>query len=123
MTIYIFGNQLLKQDSSPVNLLPDLTCEFPDITFKHVDPTENWWEGEKEVTIIDTVNGIEEVTIFNSLDDFTMKTKRLSPHDYDVYMDLKLMMKIGKIKKVTIIGVPAKPITMNDVAPLIKQLI
>lgn len=115
MNIYVFGNPILKKDSLPARLLPKLRKELPEVTFIHAEPTENWWqpastqrgEGEKELVIMDTVQGIEKVTVFNSLNEFE-KTSRITPHDYDVYVDLKLMQKVGKIKKITIIGIPTK---------------
>lgn len=106
MTIYIFGNPLVPQDSLPVKLLPELKKEFPDIEFVIRDPTENWTGDEKEVIIIDTIVGIDKVTLFNSLDSFQQTGSRISLHDYDVFFDLALLLKLEKIKKITILGVP-----------------
>lgn len=103
--IYVFGNPLLSQDASPVHLLSPLRKQFPDVHFKHVDPTENWWEGDSDVVIIDTVEGIRQVTLFSSLAEF-QQTHSVTPHDYDVYFDISLLMKIKKIRHITIIGIP-----------------
>lgn len=105
MKVSVFGNELVKSDKYPAQLIPRLSKQFPAIEFIHVDPTENWYQNEKEIIILDTIVGIDKVTIFNSLDSFENHTK-ITPHDYDLYMDLQLLMKIGKVKNVTIIGIP-----------------
>lgn len=107
MTIYVFGNPLIKEDSLPLKLLPTLKKLFPNIKFKVVDPNENFPpKGEKDLVILDTVLGIKKTTILN-LDDFNRKKKTpISPHDYDLLLHLLLLKKLKKIRKVTIIGVP-----------------
>lgn len=95
----------IADDSIAVNLLPALKKQFPDIRFKHVDPTEDWWEGETDVVIIDAVNGIEKPTLFTSLDAF-QKMATVTPHDYDVYLDISLLLKLKRITRINIIGIP-----------------
>jgi len=103
--IYIFGNPLVEGDAIPVKLFPVLAKQFPGVRFRYVDPTENWWEGEDDVVIIDTVKGIEHVMLFSSLVHF-QQVRPVTPHDYDVYFDVSLLIKTGKIKHVRIIGIP-----------------
>jgi|SRR3989344_4351068 len=105
MKIYVFGNLINNNDHFAPSLIPELSRQFPEIQFIHADPTENWWQGEKELVILDTVVGIDKVTAFNSLDAFQKQTM-ITPHDYDLFMDLQLMMKVGKVNKVKIIGIP-----------------
>lgn len=104
MNVYIIGNILVKEDSLPIRYLPGLRKIFPDIAFEEVDPTENFIPEEGSV-IIDTVQGITNVTLFHSLDVFE-KTTRISPHEYDLLLHLQLLKKLHKISRVTIIGVP-----------------
>jgi len=113
MTIYLFGNPILKQDSLPLKLLLKLKKRFPQIKFVVKDPTENWTENEKEIVIIDTVMGINKVTVFNSLLDLEKDNPRISPHDYDVYLDLALLFKLKKIKSIKIIGISPKETLTN----------
>ena len=94
MKVFVFGNELVAKDSLPVKLLPDLKKKFPSIQFIRVDPAENWADDEKEIIILDTVEGLKKVTIFNSLDEF-QKPPNVSLHDYDVYTDLTLPIKFG----------------------------
>lgn len=105
MKIFVFGNEISAVDNAAPSLIPELSKLFPEIQFIHADPTENWWQGEKELVILDTVVGIDKVTAFNSLDAFQKQTM-ITPHDYDLFMDLQLMMKVGKVHRVKIIGIP-----------------
>ena len=107
MNIYVFGNTLLPEDTGAVEMIPFLRKQFPEINFIHADPTGNWWKGYKGLTIIDTVQGIKKVTIFTSLDGIE-ETQSLTVHDYDLYIDLKLMIKLGKIESFRIIGIAEK---------------
>ncbi|MFH1129643.1 MAG: hypothetical protein V1686_02825, partial [Patescibacteria group bacterium] len=55
---------------------------------------------------IDTIVGIDKPTIFNDLKNFS-PPPRFSTHDFDAYTNLKYLQKLGKIKKVKIIGIPS----------------
>jgi len=105
ITIYLFGNPLLSFDNLPIRLLPDLKKEFPQIDFRVTDPNENIKPIKKELIIIDTVQGINKVMVFNNLDKIQLD-KIYSPHDLDLGFNLKLLQKIGELGKVTIFGVP-----------------
>jgi len=106
MNVYIFGNSIVPEDNQSVKLLPDLKANFPKIHFIHADPTGNWWKGDKNLVIIDTVQGIDQVTVFTSFKEL-QASESLTVHDYDLYMDLKLMKKLGKIESFKIIGIPS----------------
>jgi hypothetical protein len=124
MNIYVFGNEVVKKDSNPLKLLPALKKAFPNITFFHVDPTESWNYADKNPIIIDTVEGLKKVTVFTSLENFQDNNPRLTPHDYDVYTDLILQKKLGKIQKVTVIGIPIDvglKITLTDLNSILSN--
>ncbi|OGL88528.1 hypothetical protein A3I42_00070 [Candidatus Uhrbacteria bacterium RIFCSPLOWO2_02_FULL_49_11] len=109
MIITVFGNLLLKNDSTPLKALPVLQKRFPEITFEIKDPTEECMPSENPWWIIDTVKGIKEVTLFKSLKDFEAKLKavsRVSLHDFDLGFHLLLLKKISPDLEVRIIGVP-----------------
>jgi len=105
MTVFVFGNPDLPEDSLPLRLLPELRKLRPDMAFEVKDPNEEW-EVPPELTMIDTVVGITEPRIFDSLDAFTA-APRLTMHDFDAYANLRFMQKLGLLKKVRIIGLPA----------------
>ncbi|MBI2624350.1 hypothetical protein HYW67_02545 [Candidatus Parcubacteria bacterium] len=104
MTVYIFGNPNLPEDSLPIRLLPKLKAKFPDIDFQIKDPNEDW-DIPEEMTVIDTVAGIDRVTVFSDVDRF-VSAPRLTLHDFDLGSYLKYLKKLGKLKNIKIIGVP-----------------
>ena len=91
-------------DSLPLKILPELKKLFPEIDFVTKDPNEDW-DDVGDITIIDTVVGITDVKVFNSLKDFS-RAPRFSLHDFDAYTNLVMLEKLGKIRKIKIIGVP-----------------
>jgi Ni,Fe-hydrogenase maturation factor len=105
-TIYVLGNSACSEDTLPVLLLPRLVSELPDFRFIHLDPTENLPE-EEHLILIDTIFGIDSVRVLYDLDKIE-NSPQYSLHDFDLGFQLKLMKKLGKIGKVTIIGVPEK---------------
>ncbi len=122
-TIYLFGNLLLDFDNLPIKLLPRLRDQFPQIDFIVMDPNENIKPINEELIIIDTVMGINKVIIFNDLDKIQLD-KIYSPHDLDLGFNLKLLQKIGKLKKITIFGVPSRineSKALEELITLIKQ--
>ena len=104
MTVFVFGNPDLAQDSLPIKLLPRLSAALPEIKFIAVDPNEEWG-ATGDITIIDTVINIDEPRVFNDLGYFT-PPPRLTMHDFDAYTNLKFLKKIGKVSSVKIIGIP-----------------
>lgn len=105
MFITIFGNQDLAIDSSVVLALPELQKIFPQISFLHQDPTENLTVPKDRWIIVDVAQGIDQIHVFRSLDQFT-ESKSLTAHDYDLYTDLKLMQKTRTLPPLVIIAVP-----------------
>lgn len=90
----------------PLRILPKLRNGFPDIEFEIKDPNEEWEIPESgELVILDTAIGIKEVTVFENLENFS-STPRVSMHDFDALTNLRILQKLGKIKKIKIITVP-----------------
>ncbi len=104
MTVLVFGNPDLPSDSLPVRILPELQRRLPDVEFLHLDPNEEW-ELPEEITVIDTVVGVKEPRVFPGLDDFS-PAPNLSMHDFDAYANLRLLMKLGRLKSVRVVGLP-----------------
>ncbi len=120
-TIHIFGNPLLDFDNLPLRLAPELRKAFPGIDFVITDPNENLKPANEELIIIDTIEGIRKVTV---LDDIKkIQTQKLySLHDFDLGFNLKLLRKIGKLRKIKIIGVPMKIAIDNALAQITKEI-
>lgn len=107
-TVYILGNSIEPIDASAVNLIPRLKKSFLHINFIHFDPTEEFSENlTDELILIDTVIGIEKVTKFDNFNQWKI-SPRVTVHDYDLPIMLGILKKLGKIKKITIIGIPPK---------------
>ena len=102
--IYVFGNPLLKEDSLPIRLLPKLRESFKDVKFIELDPTETI-PSEEHFIILDTIINSNEIRILKDIDKIEF-SPNYSLHDFDLGFNLKLMKKLGKIKDVTIVGVP-----------------
>ena len=121
LTIFVFGNPDVKEDSVPVKLIPQLQKEFPEIEFVHLDPNEEWEVPfDKHFIAIDTVEGIKDIIVIENLDQL-QNTSAVTMHDWDVAKNLKWLKKLGKIKKITIIGVPVQ-IQIDDLLFYIKAL-
>lgn len=124
MTVFVFGNPLLKKDSLPLTLLFNLKKQFPDIDFQIADPNENFPpEKEKELIIIDTVMGIKKPMILDLNDFKKNQTTPLSPHDYDLLFHLLLLKKLKKINDVKIIGIPTKEMETKNILEKVSRLI
>ena len=119
--IYIFGNSLLDFDNLPLKLKPELEKLFPQINFQITDPNENIKPINKELVIIDTVINTKKVVVINNIE--KLETNSIyTAHDFDLAFNLKLLHKIGKLKKVTIFGVPPN-ITKKEALKQLKLLI
>lgn len=106
-TIYVCGNALEPRDRLPLLLMPYLKKRFPNISFIHFDPTEELsLKKTKDITLIDSIVGVDTVQIFHSLSNFQQSPQN-SVHDFDLFLSLRLLIKLGKLQKITIIGVPA----------------
>ena len=103
--ILVLGNPLVDMDSLPLRMLPKLRKAFPEIEFVEFDAVEDLEKAGKEITLLDTVHGIKSVRVFHGIGSFS-ESPRLGMHDFDLPIYLKLLGKMGIVKKVTIIGVP-----------------
>lgn len=121
-TVYVLGNPLEPKDSSAVKLLPILQKKIPEFDFVQLDPTEEFpYKEESHVYIIDSVVGIKDVTVFTDLSRLEL-SPRVSVHDFDLPISLGILKKLGKIKKVTIIGIPQKGNNQKIIKEAVKIL-
>lgn len=120
MIIFVFGNPDVPKDSLPLKILPRLEQQFPAVQFRVVDPNEEW-DAPEEMTVIDTVMGIDTVMILDGLEQFAA-APRVTMHDFDALAQLRYLQKLGKIKKVTVIGVPLM-ISENDAFEAVAEIL
>lgn len=121
MTIFVFGNPDLPEDALPLRLVPQLRQKFPDLTFEIKDPNEEWDVPERLV-VIDTVKGIASVQVFTTLDTFSA-TPRVTMHDFDALTQMRLLQKLGKLKQVSIIGIPPDIEEQSALASVTQELL
>jgi Ni,Fe-hydrogenase maturation factor len=124
ITIYVFGNPLVKEDSLPLKLIENLRKEFPSIEFKEFDTVEDL-ELDKELNIIDTVKGIKKVELIEDIDKI-ITDKIYSMHDFDLGYNLKLFKKMKMIDKVRIFGIPSdmdEKVVFEQLKKLIKSIL
>ena len=91
-------------DSLPVKMVSDFQKAFPEHEFILQDPNEEWGVSEP-FWVIDTVVGLKEPRLFDSLDAF-VAGPRVSMHDFDAFSNLKFLQKLGKLPAIKIIGLP-----------------
>lgn len=108
MRVLVFGNPLLPEDSIPIRLLPKLRRKFPEIEFVEFDPTEEIEEeAKKGIFAIDVVKGVKHVSLLTESDiDRLILGPSASIHDFDLAWNLKILKKLGILKKIAILGVP-----------------
>lgn len=102
MTVFVFGNTDLEGDSLPLRILPKLKQLFPKIAFAIKDSHEEW-DVPEELIIIDTVRGLEKVRVFSDLESFS-SSPSITLHDFDALSHLRYLAKLGRLKKIKIIG-------------------
>lgn len=114
MKISVFGNQDLDIDNAAIKLIPWLKKQYPETEIKIEDPAGGLVPPEDgEWLIVDTcappspeaTEGQRGIMVFEDLDKFEA-LRRVSVHDYEVMTELKLLKKLGKIKKLKILAVP-----------------
>lgn len=110
-------------DSLPLRMVPRLREHFPDTRFITLDPNEEW-DIPDPFIIIDTVVGLSDVHLFQSLNEFST-SPTVSLHDFDALFNLRYLAKLGKLKEIRIIGVPSnikEEEAFSEVASAIRQL-
>jgi Ni,Fe-hydrogenase maturation factor len=107
-TVYVFGNEDVPEDNVPLILCDRLSADFPMLEFVKVAPNSDLPFADQETVIIcDTIQGISTIRIFHEQDlKHLILSPRTSVHDFDLGFQLKFLMKIGKLKYITLIGLP-----------------
>lgn len=107
MIVYVFGNEDNDLDKLAIEISKNV--EIEGVEFVRILPNEDLPVDDKTINILDVVEGIKEISLYseNDLDKILLPPKG-TVHDYDLGFQLKYLMKIGKLKKVNIIGIPIK---------------
>lgn len=110
MKIYVFGNEDFTEDNKALKIASLLKKSVKDIDFIYIKPNEDLPFPDKEnVIIMDIVEGIKKIKLFD-LDSANkiILSPRVSTHDFDLGFQLRYLKKLGKLKKVKILGIPRK---------------
>jgi Ni,Fe-hydrogenase maturation factor len=108
MKVYVFGNAYIAGDGRAVQLARELEGDIEGISFVFVAPNEDLpFVDEGHVVILDTVQGIKEVTLLEGdITDRLILSPLGSVHDFDLAFQLRYLKKLNRLGEVTIIGVP-----------------
>lgn len=107
MNLLIFGNEDHETDKLAIEVSKRLT-PISSVILQIVKPNDDLpIDSTKSVYILDTVIGIDQVTLITEKDlDKFILSPRNSAHDYDLGFQLKYLLKLGKINEISIIGLP-----------------
>ncbi|MDD2822755.1 MAG: hypothetical protein PHQ59_01610 [Candidatus Daviesbacteria bacterium] len=126
MDIYIFGNKDIAEDNLAFKVLRKIKGKITNLNFIVVAPNEDLpFADKKNVIILDTIQGINEVTVFDeTFLDKLIFSKSISVHDFDLGFQLAYLQKLGKLKNITVIGLPqSKSIDYNLIHSIFKKLV
>ena len=104
MRVLVVGNPDIESDALPLRILPKLLERFPGASFDVLDPNEEW-NISGDVTLLDTVQGIQDVHLFEDLRVFR-PAPTVTLHDYDALAQMQYLQKLGAVTNIKIIGVP-----------------
>ncbi|MBA4115753.1 MAG: hypothetical protein H0X71_04810 [Rubrobacter sp.] len=107
MKVYVFGNEDVPEDRRAIEVAEKLVDTLEDVSFIPVKPNEDVpFANERCVVVLDTVQGIQDVTLIEGAIDRLVLSPRGSVHDFDLAFQLRYLKKIDKLGEVTIVGIP-----------------
>jgi len=124
ITVFVFGNPLIEEDSLALKVAESLKGKIAGIEFKAVDSLDEV-ENKQDLYIMDVAFGLEKVQAIENLESLETKNP-VSGHDFDLAIELKLLKKLGRIGKVSIIAIPAKmeiKKAVEEVKALVKIIV
>ena len=108
MNVYVFGNEYIAEDKRAIEVARELEGAIEGISFVFVNPNEDVpFVDQRLAVILDTVEGIQDVALVEGdrIDGLVLSPLG-SVHDFDLGFQLRYLRKLGKLGKVTIIGIP-----------------
>jgi Ni,Fe-hydrogenase maturation factor len=126
MKVFIFGNPIVADDNSAFKVAEYLKNKIPEVDFAIINPNEDIpFADLRHPVLIDAIENIKKVTILNEEDiDKISPMKSVSVHDWDLGFQLKYLKKLGKLNKITIIGLPmGKKINYLRIQSILRKLV
>jgi Ni,Fe-hydrogenase maturation factor len=108
MNVYVFGNEYVAEDIRAIEVARELQNTVEGVSFVFVGPNEEVpFADEPRVVILDTIQGIQDVALVegDAIDGLIL-SPRGSVHDFDLAFQLRYLKKLGKLGKITVIGIP-----------------
>ena len=108
MNVYVFGNEYVAEDKRAIEVARELEGAIEGISFVFVNPNDDVpFVDQRLSVILDTVEGIQDVALVEGdrIDGLVLSPCG-SVHDFDLGFQLRYLRKLGKLGKVTIIGIP-----------------
>lgn len=124
MKVYVFGNPDSEEDNLAIKMASRLECTMVNVECTIISPNQDLpFSEEERVVILDTIKGIDDVVVTDNLNRF-VPSPRNSVHDFDLGFQLKYLKKLGKLGKVTIIGIPQKgEINYERIQSILRKLV
>ena len=122
--MYVFGNEDLKCDNSALEVAS--TIRDDGIEFITVKPNESLpFDNGQDVVIMDVVEGLTGVKLIKGEQSGKIVlSPRTTTHDFDLGFQLRYLKKLGKLGKITIIGLPMMgKIDYNRIHSIFKKLV
>ncbi len=128
MKIYVFGNQDYRLDNLAVKISRRLQKEIDGVEFIFVSQNEDVpFAGQNKIVIMDIVEGLKgPKLILDSELEKLILAPRTSVHDWDLGFQIKYLKKLGKLGKVTVIGLPMKgnlPEVYDSCQSILRKLV
>ena len=126
LNVYVFGNENLDFDSNALSVVNGIGEGLAGVEFVIVNPNEDLpFAGGQDVVIMDVVEGLTEVKLIENDElEKVILPPRTTTHDFDLGFQLKYLNKLGKLGKVTLIGLPMRgEINYNRIHSIFKKLV
>lgn len=106
-TVLCFGSEGMEGDDLAFAVCQELVGYSDDIQFVKCDTPMDilGYAGGKDLYILDSIKGIDKVSLFESVDKFR-RTKSVTVHDNDLGLMLKVLIEMKMLPDVRIIGIP-----------------
>lgn len=126
LKVYVFGNENSDLDNIALTAVKNIGDSLPNIDFVVVKPNEDLpFDIRQDVVIMDTVEGLTDIQLIKDDElDKIILSPRTTAHDYDLGFQLKYLKKLGKLGRVTIIGLPMREkINYNLLRTILRKVI
>jgi len=120
MKLLLFGNPALPSDNLAIKVGKGL--EKDGHTILHLENPLGLLELDlNDYVILDVAYGIEKVILIDDVDKLVLG-RLCSLHDFDMAYFLKLLRRLGKLKKVRILAIP-QGMTVTKALPAVRSLL